>query len=482
MNAFAAPCDVSPANEAGARLLARARVLAASGRPEAARPLLSAVRRLGVDAGEVDRLEARLLMRSGQTQAALALLDAALARAGASPDLRLIRAEMRLLADDAAGAAADAAEAVISDPADPTAKSMLGIALAELGRLDDALPCLREAARAEPDNPMFCLALARAQEVTGSPELARATLDDGIARVPASLRLRNAALRLAIAQGAFADAVELAETGRRTGLLDACLLGMLGHALSCLGQHEQAADAYAEALKLAPEDAYVRHLVAASGRLPAPPRAADDYVRTLFDGYAERFEQHLIGLHYRVPGLLRAAVQAHVPMVATARTGPVLDLGCGTGLAAVAMSDLPLGPWHGVDLSAAMLRQARAKGLYGSLHEGSLPGWLGQEGPCYALAVAADVLCYIGDLTPLLDAMHRRLLPGGWFVASLETAAVAHGWLLGPEGRYAHDPAHVRACASECGFTVQAATAETLRTQRDATVAGLILVLTKSAP
>ncbi len=141
------------------------------------------------------------------------------------------------------------------------------------------------------------------------------------------------------------------------------MLGLLGHALSSLGRHDEASGAYAEALKLAPEDPYVRHLVAAAGLVPDLGRAPPDYVRVVFDGYATRFDAHLMGLGYRIPGLVRAIVAA-TPPEERAGTGPVLDLGCGTGLMAVALSDLPLGPIVGVDLSRGMLAAAaRARPL-----------------------------------------------------------------------------------------------------------------------
>ncbi len=486
MNALSAraPIPSAPPPDAAA-LLARAHILAATGRREAALAVLAALRRLGTagrgsDAADADMLEAQLLIQAGRPRDALALLDSAIALGVDGAAIRLIRVEARLMADDPAGAATDAAEAVIAAPGLPRAKAALGIAMAELGHLSDALACLDEAVRAAPDDPVFRLALARAQELAGEAAAAAATLDAGIARAPSSLKLRNAALRLAIAVRDFPHAVDIARAAQRHGVMDACLFGMLGHALSSLGRHEAAGDAYAEALKLAPEDAYVRHLVAASGRLPPAEQAADDYVRVLFDGYAETFEAHVIGLGYRVPGLLREATRAHLPLGGQGRLGPVLDLGCGTGLAAVAMSDLPLGPWHGIDLSPKMLAIARATGLYDTLTEASLLAGLSQEGPDYAVAVAADVLCYVGALGPVLGALHRRLLPGGLLLASLESLPHGASWRLGPHGRYAHAPDHVAEIAARCGFAVRSIAAEPLRREGAAPVSGLITVLAKA--
>ena len=121
-------------------------------------------------------------------------------------------------------------------------------------------------------------------------------------------RLRTAAIMVAMRRREFDRAAELAEAARRDGVADASVFGLRGHALSSLGRHEEANLAYAEALKLAPEDPYVRHLVVAAGLLPQASRAPTLYLETVFDGYATRFESHLIGLQYRVPGLLRAAL------------------------------------------------------------------------------------------------------------------------------------------------------------------------------
>jgi predicted TPR repeat methyltransferase len=50
----------------------------------------------------------------------------------------------------------------------------------------------------------------------------------------------------------------------------------------------------------------------------------------------------------------------------------VLDLGCGTGFVALALSDLPVGPFTGIDLSPRMWSAARAKALYE--HPAERPG------------------------------------------------------------------------------------------------------------
>ncbi|HTN11607.1 MAG TPA: methyltransferase domain-containing protein [Acetobacteraceae bacterium] len=454
-------------------LTRRVREMVGAGRLLAARPLLAALRSMGVAAGETAEIEGRLLLREGRLAEALAVLDAALAETP-TPGLHLCRAETRLQADDAAGAAADAAEAVILDRADPQAKAVLGVALIELGRPDEALPCLRSAIAALPDRVAYRQALAAAEERCGDPETAAATLAAAIARAPGQPALRTAAIMLAMRRRDFTTAAALAETARQDGVADACVFGLRGHALSSLGRHAEAAEAYAEALKLAPEDPYVRHLVAASGVLPQALRAPAEYLQTVFDGYASRFEQHLIGLGYRVPGLIRAALLAELDLSA-GPVGPVLDLGCGTGLMAVVLSDLALRPLVGVDLSAGMLAEARAKRLYQELVQQDLETFLDAPGPAWPVILAADVFCYFGALDGALARLAARLAPGGLCLFSVELAD-GEGWHLGRQGRYRHAEAYIRAALAGAGLQPLRCAPEVLRHEADAAVDGLLVV------
>jgi predicted TPR repeat methyltransferase len=237
---------------------------------------------------------------------------------------------------------------------------------------------------------------------------------------------------------------------------------MQGHALSTIGEHEQAALAYKEALKLAPEDPYVRHLVAASGALPDSKRCPEEYVRTVFDGYADRFESHLIFLGYRLPGAIRALLLGHPKIAAGLPLGAALDLGCGTGLVALAIGDLPIESFTGVDLSPRMLEQAKAKQLYKELREADILADLEVRDQSWPLILAADVLCYFGAIEDLLTLVHKRLEPGGWFVFSVEQIlpdrdGVIPGngnWALQRQGRFAHAEHYVYEAACAAGFRV----------------------------
>jgi predicted TPR repeat methyltransferase len=465
-------------------LARRVREMIDNGQLNAARAVLAAVRRLSPPGPATAELAARLAIAAGQSDVAAAELDAAVAADPGHAGLRRLRADVRHRRGEHVPAAIDAAEAVVLDPHDASGKAILGVLMTELGRPADAVACLAEAVAAEPANPAFVEALAAAQAAGGATDLAAETLAAGIARCPGRVDLRNAAVLLAIRRRDFAAAEALAEAARRAGIADACLFGLLGHALSCLGRHADAADAYDAALKLGPHDPYVRHLVAAAGTLPGGDRAPSPYVRAVFEGYANRFEPHLVALGYRVPGLFRAALLRLAPWDAAGEgAGPTLDLGCGTGLVGLALHDLPIRPLHGVDLAPRMLAQAAAKGIYASLREADILAVLAEPGPDYGLILAADVLCYFGALDPVLQAAFARMRPGGLMLVSTESPAPDEPdpppWRLGPQGRFVHTAAYLRTEAEAAGFAVRCLAAETQRFENDAPVPGLLGILAR---
>jgi predicted TPR repeat methyltransferase len=186
--------------------------------------------------------------------------------------------------------------------------------------------------------------------------------------------------------------------------------------------------------------------------------------------------------------LIRAVVAQH-PIVAGGGLGPALDLGCGTGFVAVALSDLPVTPLVGVDLSPRMLELAAEKQRYAELHEADLMDFLAEDARCWRLIVAADVLIYFGALAELLTLAHSRLEPGGWFVLSLEellpgapgSVRDSGDWALQCQGRYAHNVNYVAASARSAGFAIRTLQRQTVRFEGEAPVAGFLVVLERGA-
>ena len=279
--------------------------------------------------------------------------------------------------------------------------------------------------------------------------------------------------------------------------------------LSAEGDHAAAADLYAQALTLAPNwapgwlalgDAYARLgdqggataafrkadeldpdgvlgaplALASLGNAEPPPAADPAYVRALFDDYAPRFERHLAeSLAYRGPALLRAVVERIAP--APARFGRACDLGCGTGLMGAALRDRV--DWlAGVDLSPVMVEQARAKAVYDALAVGEMGAALAGMAPL-DLAVAADVLVYVGDLRAVFTSVAAVLRPGGLFAFTVQSAPEGEGVVVGADRRFAHSRAHVHARANDAGLSIVLCEAGSTRQDAGREVPGLVVVL-----
>lgn len=170
-----------------------------------------------------------------------------------------------------------------------------------------------------------------------------------------------------------------------------------GQLLKALGRPDEAAASFDEAIARGADPELNRYYRAAlTGREP-PPTAPAHYVRSLFDTYAEGFDEHLVRvLHYQAPQVLARGLE---PM--RRRFSRALDLGCGTGLCGPLVRPMAE-VLHGVDLSATMVERATALGVYDRVVPSDLVAYLRQSHERYDLAIAADVFIYIGALDAVL--------------------------------------------------------------------------------
>lgn len=167
-------------------------------------------------------------------------------------------------------------------------------------------------------------------------------------------------------------------------------------------------------------------------------------VEDLFDDYAPNFEQSLVKeLGYDVPAVLEAALTA-ISGDSTLSSSLAVDLGCGTGLAGVALRRHISGRLIGCDLSRRMLSRAAKKGCYAQLEALDCVAFLERHVATGAadLIVAADVFVYMRSLAPLFASTVRCLRPGGLFAFSTERCDVSEcggaGWVERPSERIAH--------------------------------------------
>jgi predicted TPR repeat methyltransferase len=111
-----------------------------------------------------------------------------------------------------------------------------------------------------------------------------------------------------------------------------------------------------------------------------------------------------------------------------------------------------------------------------------LPTYLEQARHQLDLIAAADVLCYFGDLAPVLTAAGTALRPGGHFAFTVEHLQEdeAAGLRLNRHGRYSHTAARLVAAAAATRLFVVRCDGGVLRMEAGDPVAGLVVLLRRS--
>ncbi len=205
------------------------------------------------------------------------------------------------------------------------------------------------------------------------------------------------------------------------------------------------------------------------------------FVRSLFDQYAPTFDTALVeALGYRGPSVLseavRSACQTHRK---PANFKHAVDLGCGTGLAAVAFAEM-VDRFIGIDLSPAMIEKARATGLYAGLKVADmLEGLRKMPDSSVDLVFSADAMVYVADLFPVLKEASRVLASGGLLAFTLERHD-GDGFIMGEGRRYAHSASYARASVEAAGLVALQIEPHSARRERGVPVPGLVIVAEKS--
>lgn len=326
---------------------------------------------------------------------------------------------------------------------------VLGAALQQMGRYQEALPAMQRAAQLHPRDPEIFNNLGALMEALDQPEHA-------LPQYERALQIKSD----------FAPALtNLVNLIRRLNV-DEALLPMLLRLQA-----------------LRPGDEQLRFMVAMlSGQ--SVDHAPTDYVSTLFDHYAERFDAHLQGeLGYDAPVVLSRLITQHAGSAGGWR---VLDLGCGTGLVGEQLRG-QCSTLVGVDLSGGMLAKAEARGGYTRLVQGELLSAMKLEAPAmFDIIVAADVFIYVGKIDEVVTQARRLLAPGGLLAFTVESmdfadptpsaADLERGHRLERSGRYTHADAHMRELAERHGLCILRQDACTIRKEGDRALAGQLLI------
>ena len=384
-----------------------------------------------------------------------------------------------LLANKAGNTAASlqsARRAVALSPMSATAYYCLSVSHHMNGDIDAARDNISRALMLAPTNLQFrelAVNLATTQADHAGAELHLRAAHAQNAAIPGVKMMIGNVLRL---QSKFDEAEAWLTDALSVNADDADALHGLAMVAYLRDNREVALGYLERALALRPEDAGYQYLLAVF-RGEAPSQAPEAMTRGLFDGYASRFDSHLIGaLKYRVPQTIADAIRTRFPD----RKLNILDLGCGTGLIGAALGRID-GFFVGVDLSLPMLEEAQKLGVYARLHHVNLLDALAEtDANEYEVIVAADVFIYLGGLDMAITNAFKVLRPGGWLFFSCEdTPDDGPDFVVRKTMRYAQSQNYVKRLLDNAGFVAPSIEAIDLRMEQDVAITGFLVSVQK---
>ena len=234
------------------------------------------------------------------------------------------------------------------------AHNNLGNIYREMNSLEEAETCYRRTLELVPENVSVSNNLGTTLRGQGRLDEAEAAFREALEVAPDFYPLHQNLGHLLAERGSIAEAVEQYFEAIS---LDPEPYGsrvMLSIALMTLGRKEEALSLLNSWLQEEPENPEARHLYAACSGEGVPSRAPDDYVKILFDRFAENFEERLNLLDYKAPELIAESVSKAIGPPKADLTA--LDAGCGTGWCGSLIKPYVC-RLEGVDLSKEMLKR-----------------------------------------------------------------------------------------------------------------------------
>ena len=388
----------------------------------------------------------------------------------------LIDSVIKLYSNDQIQEALDTAGALIKDyPNEAILYNISGACYASLGQMDTAVNRYEKALDIKPD-------YADAHNNLAITLQGLDQLDAAVERYKKALAIKPD----------YAEAhYNLGDTLHKLGQLDASVRSYekaiaikpdyaeahnnLGNTLKRLGQLDAAVRSYKKALAIKPDYVVPQHMInALTGNTSTKP--PKEYVKNLFDDYAERFDDSLIKqLGYKLPFLMKELIRKLDPPRKTFER--VIDLGCGTGLTGKELRDIS-NNLTGIDISSNMVNKARKLDVYDCLIEGDVVDILSSSKEKYDLFIALDVFIYVGELTKIFKTVRQRCNKNALFIFSIETQE-KDGYSLLKSARYAHSDDYILNSASDA-FKVIDSQEVNLRKEKEGWIDGKIFIIQAS--
>jgi len=353
-----------------------------------------------------------------------------------------------------------------------------GTKYANLGQLDTAISCYEKALSIKPDYAEAHYNLGFSHHRLGQLDAAVRSYKKVVAIKPDYAKEHNNKILSVIyffTIGQIPDAIDTLEALIKDNPNDALLFNMIGGCYASLGQTDMAVKNYEQALAIKPDYSVPQHMFNAltGNTSKEPPK---EYVKNLFDDYAERFDESLVEqLEYKLPFLMKELI---LKLDSKRKTfEKVIDLGCGTGLTGKELRDIS-NNLTGIDLSRNMIAKARELDVYDRLIEGDIVDILSLSKEKYDLFIALDVFIYIGELTKIFKTVRNCCNKNALFIFSIETQE-EDGYSLLKSARYAHSDDYILNIAFD-GFKVIDSQEVSLRKEKVSWIDGQIFILQAS--
>ena len=169
------------------------------------------------------------------------------------------------------------------------------------------------------------------------------------------------------------------------------------------------------------------------------------YIQTIYNAFADSYDDKMKELNCCVPNLIHSLLPSQTKL-------NILDLGCGTGACGTFLKPLSK-KLVGVDISAQMLQHAEKTACYDILKQMDILDFLTHTKTKYNLIVAADVFCYIGDLSEIFKQTYEHLEKGGLFLFTIESNNTKENYRITPFSRFLHKKEYIENLLKEIGLS-----------------------------
>ncbi|RDH81012.1 MAG: hypothetical protein DIZ80_12880 [endosymbiont of Galathealinum brachiosum] len=358
--------------------------------------------------------------------------------------------------------------------AQPAALTNYGLLKQMTGNLNEAILLHQEALNYDNQNLTMIYNLAFALSEQGSFDQSLEIYEQILKITPQNIRAICDVSQIYIKQKRLDEALSLLDNAKSINSNDEHIHLNMGVIYKLKDQFENAEISLREALRINPNNStaqYYLSIVTGDTSIQSSP---EDYVTDLFDGYAETFDEQLVGeLQYKTPTLIGELVNKYI---STDRKYNILDLGCGTGLAGIHFADVSE-KMVGIDLSPKMLNKAKDRNIYDELLATDIEKYFNTYDFKPDIVISADVFVYIGDIDSIFSCVSNAMNEGGIFAFSTEDTTDTDSFRLKDSGRFSHSETYISALAKKYNFSIAEQKATTIRHEAGKPIQGKIYIL-----